>query len=196
MLKRKRKMEFILAQVFGGIALAIVCVGYFLKSKGSFMITQVVANVFYSLAFFVVGEFVGGSLVCVSIARCVYIYIAEKVNFKYMLHFLPIFIASYIALTVIFWGNAFDIMPLIASTIFTIGYVLKDLQKMRILLIFPNAILVAYNILTTTYVSALLDFIEVIVIVVAILKFHFEAKKIENRGQVDIRKVFDNIEKH
>lgn len=189
-------MEFILAQVFGGIALAIVCVGYFLKSKGSFMITQVIANVFYSLAFFVVGEFVGGSIVCVSIVRCVYIYISEKENFKYMLHFLPIFVVAYVALAIVFWQNAFDLMPLIASTIFTIGYILKDLQTMRIVLIFPNVILVAYNIFTTTYVSALLDFIEVIVIIVAILKFHIEAKKTESVGQIDIRKVYDNIEKH
>lgn len=170
-------MEFILAQAFGGIALVIVCVGYFLRSKAKFMITQVLSDVFYSLAFFVVGEFVGGSIVCVSILRCIYIYIAESKNFKYMHHFLPIFIAAYVVLTAVFWENAFDLMPLFSSILFTIGYVMKNLQAMRCLLIVPNVVLVVYNILTTTYVSAVLDFVEVVVIVTAILKFYFEEKR-------------------
>ncbi len=170
-------MEFILAQVFGGIALVIVCVSYFLKSKGSFLVSQIISDVFYSLAFFVVGEFVGGSIVCVSILRCIYIYFAENKNFKYMHHLLPIFIAAYVVLTAVFWENAFDLMPLFSSILFTIGYVMKNLQAMRCLLIVPNVVLVVYNILSTTYVSAALDFVEVVVIICAILKFYFEEKK-------------------
>ena len=71
-------------------------------------------------------------------------------------------------------------MPLIASILFTIGYTIKNLQTMRYFLIIPNAVLVIYNILTTTYTSALLDFIEIIVIVVAIVKFYMDSKRIKN----------------
>ncbi|MBP3619636.1 MAG: YgjV family protein [Clostridia bacterium] len=170
-------MEFILAQVFGGIALVIVCVGYFLKTKGTFMITQVVGNLFYACAFFVVGSYVGAGLVGISIFRCLYIYFAEKFNFKFKLHLLPIFIVMYIAMTVLFWEGALDLLALSSSILFTIGYIIKDMQVMRYVLIIPNALLVIYNVLATTYVSAVLDFIEIMVIVAAIVKFYYERRK-------------------
>ena len=171
-------MEFVLAQVLGGVALVLICISYFLKSKSKFMILQTTANFFYASAFFVVKAYVGAGLVMISIFRCIYLYIAEKKSFKYTVHFLPVFIALYIATTIIFWDNVFDFMPLISSTLFTIAFTIKNLQTMRYVLIVPNTLLVIYNILTTTYASALLDFIEIIVIVVAIIKFHNENKKI------------------
>ncbi len=173
-------MNFILAQILGGIALILVCIGYFLKTKSAFMIIQTIANFFYASAFFVVGAYVGAGLVMISLFRCVYLYVVEKKSFKYTLHFLPIFIVLYIITTIIFWNNPFDFMPLITSTLFTIGFTIKNLQNMRYILIIPNAILVAYNIFTTTYTSALLDLIEIIVIVVAIIKFNIDNKRIKN----------------
>ena len=173
-------LEFILAQILGGIALILVCIGYFLKTKSAFMIIQTIANFFYASAFFVVGAYVGAGLVMISLFRCIYLYIAEKKSFKYTLHFLPIFIVLYIVTTIIFWNNPFDFMPLIASTLFTIGFTIKNLQTMRYVLIIPNAVLVIYNILTTTYTSAMLDFIEIIVIIVAIMKFYRDSRRIKN----------------
>ena len=170
-------MNFILAQIFGIIALILVCIGYFLKTKSRFMIIQIIANFFYASAFFVVNAYVGAIITTISIFRCIYLYFAEKKSFKYTLHFLPIFVALYITTTILFWSTPFDIMPLISSIMFTLGYTIKNMQKMRCILIIPNIILVIYNIFTTTYASALLDFLEFIVIIVSIIKFHIQNKK-------------------
>ena len=169
-------MGFILAQILGGIALVLVCIGYFVRTKSTFLILQSVANFFYASAFFVVGAYVGAGLVIISLFRCLYIYIAEKKDFKYILHFLSIFVVLYIVFTIVFWNNIFDLFPLIASLLFTLGYMVKNLQVMRYILLIPNTIYVLYNILTTTYTSALLDFVEVVVILIAILKFHLDEK--------------------
>ena len=170
-------LGFILAQVFGAIALILVCIGYFVKQKTTFMFIQVVANIFYAGAFLVVGAFVGAGLVTISIFRCIYLFIAEKKQFKYTVHFLPIFIALYITTTILLWKSPLDLMPLTTSTLFTLAYAVKNMQIMRYILLVPNSMLVVYNILTTTYTSALLDFIEVIVIIIALIKFHNESKK-------------------
>ena len=170
-------MAFILAQIFGGIALLIICIGYFVKQKSTFLLTQVAGNFFYALAFLVVEAYVGFGLVMISLFRCIYIYLAEKYSFKYLIHFLSVFIVLYIVTTFIFWGSPFDLMPLVSSILFTVGYTIHNMQLMRYILIIPNALLVIYNILTTTYVSALLDFIEVLVILVAIIKFYKENKE-------------------
>ena len=164
-------LSFILAQIFGFVALILVCIGYFLKSKTSFLMLTVFANFFYALAFFVVGAFVGGALTFISIGRCLYLYFAEKHNFKYTLHFLSIFIVLYIASTIIFWASPLDLMAILSSSFFTLGYAIKNMQTMRYVLLIPNSLLVIYNILATTYTSAILDFIEIIVIIVAIIQF-------------------------
>lgn len=170
-------MEFILAQIFGAISLILICIGYFLKKKSQFLIIQIVANIFYAGAFVVVGAFVGAGLTMISTLRCVYIYVAEKKEFKYKLHLLPIFVVTYIVTTIIFWQSPYDLMPLLTSTMFTIGFAFKDLQKMRYFLLMPNIILVVYNVLVSTYTSALLDALEVVIIIVAIIRYHYMSKK-------------------
>ena len=162
-------MEFILAQVLGGVALILACIGYFLKERNKFLLIQLIANGFYAGAFLVVGAYVGGLLTLVSIARCLYLFFAEKYTFKYTYHFIPVFIGLYVLITILFWATWWDIMPLITSTLFTIGFTIKNLQLGKLILIIPNIILVIYNILITTYTSAFLDFIEMIVILLAFL---------------------------
>ena len=174
-------IQFILAQVFGAVALVIICIGYFVKTKPIFLLTQVAGNFFYALAFFVVGAYVGAALVMISLFRCIYIYISEKYSFRYLIHFLSIFIVAYIVTTILFWDTVFDLMPLSSSILFTIGYTISNLQTMRYILIVPNSILIVYNILTTTYTSALLDFIEVVVIVIAIVKHYQDNKPTKKR---------------
>ena len=170
-------INFILAQVFGFVALILVCIGYFLKSKTSFLMLTVFANLFYALAFFVVGAYVGGALTFISIGRCLYLYFAEKKNYKYTYQFLSIFIVFYVVSTIIFWAIPLDLIALLSSTLFTIGYAIKNMQTMRYILLIPNSLLVVYNILATTYTSAILDFLEIIVIIVAIIKFSKHKKE-------------------
>lgn len=165
-------MNFILAQILGICALITVCIGYFLKDKSKFLISQVIGNFFYSSAFLVVEAYVGGVIVLISLIRCIYLYYAEKYNFKYTKHFLSIFIVLFIILGIVFWDNPYDFIPMITGTIFTIGYSLKNLQLTRHILILPNVMLVIYNILCKTYTNAILDTIEVIVIITAIIKFN------------------------
>ena len=170
-------MDFILAQILGIIALIFVSIGYFLKNKESFLKFQIVSNFFYAAAFFVIGSYVGAFIVMISNFSCLYLYFSEKKSFKYKLHFLPIFVIAYAIITIVFWKNTFDFIPLITSIMFTFGLTIKNLQSMRYFLIIPNALLVVYNILTSTYASALLDFIEIVVIICAIVKFYKNGNK-------------------
>ena len=164
-------MNFILAQVFGSIALILVAIGYFAKSKSGFLIYQVVADFFYALAFFVVDAWTAGIITIISMIRCIYLYFQDKKNFKYNTYYLLGFVSLYILTTILFWEGFFDLMPLVTSIMFTFGYEIKNMQVMRYFLIIPNVILVVYNILTTTYASALLDFMEIVVDIASILKF-------------------------
>ena len=47
----------------------------------------------------------------------------------------------------------------------------RNIYITRILMILPNFMIAIYNLLNMTYTNALLDFIEIIVLIYAILKF-------------------------
>ena len=164
-------MEFIIAQILGGIALVLVCIGYFVKQKPLFLILQIIANVFYGGAFLILNSLSAGIITLVSTLRCIYIFVAEKYKFKYIFHFLFIFFSAYIVIGILFWQNWFDFIPIITAILFTIGYYVKNLNLMRYILLVPNAMLVFYCIMCKTYTSAVLDFIEFVVIIIAIIKF-------------------------
>ena len=73
-------------------------------------------------------------------------------------------------MTIAFWCSWTEIIPLITSILFSIAYAIKDLQKLRYVSLNPNIILVCFNIYSFTFVSSLLDFIEVLIIITAIVK--------------------------
>ena len=161
----------ILAQIFGFVALLLICYSYFSKSKLVFHILQTIADIFYGSAYFFVNSNVAGFITLISAMRCVYLLFAEKYEFKYTYHFLSIFILGYGAMTIVFWQSWTDLIPLCTSILFTIAYAVKDLQKLRYFSLIPNIILIGFNIYSFTYVSAVLDFIEVVIITIAIIKY-------------------------
>lgn len=170
-------MNFIISQILGGIALILVCIGYFVKKKSIFLVIQIIANVFYASSYVFLNVLTAGIITIISTIRCIFIYFSEKHNFKQSAYFIPIFIIGYIIVGTVFWQNIFDIIPIISGTIFTIAFFIKDLNLMRYILILPNLLLVIFGILTSAYTVALLDAIEVVVLFVAIIKFHYQNKK-------------------
>ena len=164
-------MEFIISQVLGFIALILVCIGYFVKSRQTFLLIQIVANIFYAGAFLVQSSLVGGIITLISTLRCVYLLICEKKNFQKTLYFLPVFIVLYVVTTVLLFENISDIIPIVTATMFTLAFYIKDLQTTRYICILPNLLLIFYNVLCLTFTSALLDFVEVVVLIIAIVKF-------------------------
>ena len=54
---------------------------------------------------------------------------------------------------------------------------IKDLKKLKLLLIVPNVILILYNILVKTYSNALLDLIDSLALIAAVIKSFVDSKK-------------------
>ena len=176
-------LYIILAQVFGAVALGLICFSYFVKNKLKFFLLQIGGDLFYGLAYFVVDSRVAGLITLLSTCRCVYLYFAEKYNFKYKNHCLIVFILGYISLGIAFWTSWVDIVPIITASMFTVAYACKNLQLLRSLSLIPNIVLIVFNIYSFAFVSSILDLIETIVLIVAIIKFsrkkHDNAKDIE-----------------
>lgn len=171
---------FILSQVLGGIALVIICTSYFLQVKKTFLLFQIAANFFYGCSFLALGSFVAGLITLVSLIRCIFLFYSDKLPVKCIHLVLPLFIACYIAIAVIFWSGWLDIIPIFTAICFTYAFSIKEQQMTRYFCLVPNALLVIYAFIWQAYLNAILDLIEIIVLVCAIIKFH---RKQKNKSQ-------------
>lgn len=190
-------INFLISQILGFIALIICAIGYFVKSKPKFLIMQTIANVFYAMSFLWLGVLSAGIITIISTFRCVFIFYSEKFNFKHTIYYLTIFIVLYIITTIFTWESALDIIPVISGTIFTYAYYIKNLKLMRYLLLIPNTILSIFSFCSQTFTNAMLDGLEVIVIIVSIINNEIQDKKNKKQNiEVVKRPVEDKDKKH
>ena len=169
-------MNFILAQVMGGIALLISLISIFSKDKKYYFTMQVVVNVFYALSFIFNGGLVAGINSLISVMRVLILYIFERKKITPPKYLILVFSACYVTVGAIFFARPLDVITMITPIMFTVAMWMKNMQLVRYVMILPNVLLSIYALLLQVYTSAILDAIEAIVLIIAIVKFHLQAK--------------------
>ena len=171
--------NFILTQIFGGIALILVCFSYFVKNKKYFLLIQVFANIFYAGAFLFQNLFVAGFNTIVSIVRTAIFYLYFKSDKNNIPIYVPlIFTGIYILNFIVFYTSMLDITALFTSIVFTFALYIKNMQTTRCVSLLPNIVLCVYNFVNRCYSSSVLDLIESVVIIVSIIYYHIKSKKV------------------
>ncbi len=161
----------------GGIALILIFISYFFNKKEIFLFVQIFANFFYALSFIFVNALVGGLNTLISIIRILILYFYIKKGKDPPIIFIPLFAIIYIIIGVIFIKDYYDIITIITPILFTIAMWMKNMQITRYYLIIPNLLLIIYSIINTAYTSAILSFVEILILVIAILKQKRISKK-------------------
>ncbi len=168
---------FILSQIFGFVALLLVCLSYYFDNKKSFLAYQIIGNIFYSASFLTLNVFVGGINTIISTIRVAVLYFFERKDKKPPLLLYITFALLYLYSGVIFFQDGLDILAIVAYEIFNIAMFARKIELTRILMVLPNFIIVIYNILNFTFTNAILDCVEIIVLIFAIFKFGLKNKR-------------------
>ena len=169
----------------GGVALIIYLISYFFKERKNFLIFQFVGDLFYALSYIFDGSLVAGINTFISMACVLVLFILTEKKKEAKIYLFFIFASLYIINGAIFFTDAFDLIPIITSVLFTMGYFAKTMKLTKIFMLIPNIFLVVYGIARGVYTSALLDAIECVVIISAIiereiyLKSHKDAREWE-----------------
>lgn len=169
-------MNFILAQIMGGIALLITSISIFSKNKKYYFAMQVVVNVFYALSFIFNGGLVAGINSLISVMQVLILFIFEKKKITPPKYLILVFSACYVTVGTIFFARPLDVITMITPIMFAVAMWMKNMQLVRYMLILPNVLLSVYALLLQVYTSAILDAIEASVLVIAIVKFHLQYK--------------------
>ena len=162
---------FWLSQVFGLIALILVCISYQFNNKAKFLALQILANTFYASSFLALNVLVGGANTIISLIRVAVLFLFERKDKSPPIYVYIIFFLLYIGSGILCWQSPLDIIAIISFEIFNIAMFVRKIHLTRLLMVLPNIMIATYNFLLMTYTNALLDLIEISVLVYAIIKF-------------------------
>lgn len=164
-------VRFIIAQILGMLALILVCFSYAFNDKKKFLAYQILSNLFYASSFLVLSVLVGGVNTIISIARVSTLYIIERKDKRPPLELYVLFSLLYLLSGNLFYQSPLDIMAIVAYEMFNMAMFIRDIEVTRFMMVLPNIIIVIYNIFSSTFTNALLDFVEITVLVCMIVRF-------------------------
>ena len=182
-----------LSFVMSTIALVLYSCSYFFNNKRNYLILQLSGNVFLSLSYMLIGSFFTMVAVIIGIARGLICYLYEKRDKR-----VPVFwivslciasILTYIIINTVILSQAsiWDFLYLFASCMYAITFAIRNLKVMRYMVLIPHASAVAYNLLIKAPISSAISYgIELVVTVVAIIKYEINKAKSKNK-QVENR---------
>ena len=177
-----------LSFVMSTIALALYSFSYFFNSKRNYLILQLIGNFFLSMSYLLIGSYFTMIAIIIGIARGLICYIYEKKDRKVPLYWIIglcfASILSYIIINTVILSqaSAWDVLYLFASCMYAVTFAIRNLRVMRYLVLLPHTSAVLYNLLIHAPISSAISYgIELIVTVVAIIKYEVTKGKNKNK---------------
>ncbi|MBQ7399311.1 MAG: YgjV family protein [Clostridia bacterium] len=174
-----------LSFILSTAALAMYSLSYFFNNKKSYLILQVVGNVFLSLSYLMMGAYFTMVSVVIGIGRGLICYRYEKLNREVpffvitALCFVTVF--NYIVINYVILSGAaspWDILYMIASCMYAISFAIRNIKLMRYVVLIPHMCAIAYNLLVNAPISSAISYgIEFAITIVVIVKFHIQEKR-------------------
>lgn len=173
-----------LAFVLSATALVLYSASYFFNSKKQYLILQVCGNAFLSLSYCVLGAYFTMVSVILGIVRGLVFYVYEKKDKKapisVVLGLCALTVLSYLIINclIVPQHSPWDIIYLIASLMYVITLAIRNISVMRYTVLIPHSCAVLYNILIKAPISSAISYgIELLVTVVAIIRYEFPKRK-------------------
>ena len=174
----------ILAFLTSFVAMSLIVASYFFTAKRTYLFFQALGIVFLISSYFFGGEYFATIGLAIGLLRTLTYYHFEK-NGKTA----PIELAFlFSALTIVGYGfvNFFllksvqllDLICLVALVLYAFIFRIRDLKKVRFLVLIPTGLSLFYNVLVGAAIFTILSYaFELGANVVAIIKYHFPKRK-------------------
>ncbi|MBQ8872312.1 MAG: YgjV family protein [Bacilli bacterium] len=166
-------MSVVIGNIISLLASALMTYSGYIKSKGKFLIVQIVQMSLSALSNFILGGITGTIINLVNIIRNVLCY-KNKLN-KYS---IILILTLSISLSLYFNNlNFIGLLPLLSTILYTTLMNIKDIKKFKYLTITTMLLWLIYDICIMNYVSALFDLLTIGSNSIAIYQLKNIAKK-------------------
>lgn len=166
-------MSVVIGNIISLLASVLMTYSGYIKSKGKFLIVQIVQMSLSALSNFILGGITGTIINLVNIIRNVLCY-KNKLN-KYS---IILILTLSISLSLYFNNLSFiGLLPLLSTILYTTLMNIKDIKKFKYLTITTMLLWLIYDICIMNYVSALFDLLTIGSNSIAIYQLKNIAKK-------------------
>lgn len=180
--------DFVISTVASFIALVLYSLSYFFKSKRHYLVLQGSGNVCLAISFLLLGEYFTMVSVVIGILRAVVCYYYEARNRRVpiwaIVTLCSMIIASFFVVNTLILKTAkpWDILYLVASCLYAVVFTIRNLTVMRYVVLVPHVLSIAYNLIIQSPIFTAISYtIELLVTVVAIIKFRLQDKRDEKK---------------
>ena len=156
-------------QLIGLFAFCILVLSFYKKNVISILVYQTTANLIYFLHYFLLGGLTGAFISAISsIRNIVFIKYKNKIV-------IPIFIALYLIVTIVFYENIYSTFPLIANSIYLIFMVFNNKKHLLIGEIISASLWLMYSIFVLSYSGMITE--SILIVSNTILLMRLRSKK-------------------
>ena len=171
-------IQFYIAQGIGFIGMVVMFIAFQQNDKRKLLWVQASASAVFTAHFLLLGAFTGMGMNLVSIPRN--LIFARKPAKKQQLIWTAVFIAAFAAFGIITWDTVFSLFPVIAMSLSTIVFSLKEPRYIRFLSLPISGFWITYNIISFSIAGVLTEAFVICSILIAIVRFDI-LKRTENK---------------
>lgn len=164
-------MENLLIQIIGALAVLLWVISVQQKKQYKILFLQALANLMYTIQYFLLGVFTAGSMNLVSCGRCFLFYKKRKEKKNIPKIYLIGFILSLVTLGIITYENKLSLIPIIITIFYTISSYMKNSNWLRIIFLVAAFIWVYYNYTVGAYVCIIGNILEIISGSISLIRF-------------------------
>lgn len=144
-------MEFYLAQAISVLTAIVAIIMMQFKSMSKILFCQVLANLLTASTYFLLGGFSGAGICFVAIAQSVVMFLYNKKGIKPHTAVVALFIALYIACSVVYYQSLVDVLSAMAAVCFAVSIVQQKPAASRMWYVFNPLCWLTYDLFTAAY---------------------------------------------
>ena len=164
-------MNFLIVQLIGVIASITLMISYHQKEKGQILLVQIISLAAFTVHYYFLDGLTGAVCNAICLILFVIIYIHDKkTDGKNKGILIAIMIPALIFIAIFTWKNIFSILPIFASVIALIGFLLDDENTIRIIGTLCAISWLIYSIIYQSYSVIFFQTITIISTIIAIIK--------------------------
>lgn len=172
-------VEFIIAQIIGGIGIVFSILSFQQKERKYYLLCQIVTLMMFIIQLLMLGGYTGAVVNTISLIRAIVFACSEK---KWASSpALPFIFA--LALTVagiLTWQNIWSILPIIAALLSTAAQWMKKTKHSRIISLFVSPCWLTYDLIHGSFSGILNEILALTSIIIGIIRHDINKKESHN----------------
>ena len=161
----------IVANLFGTIAVIIWALSIQNKEKEKILIFQTIANIFYTIQYFILKSTTASLLCLISAIRCIVFSKEETKNNKISNKTFAFFLIIALIIGILTFKNILDIIPITCTVLYMYSLLQNNIKITRYIFIIAAIFLMYYNYQVVAYIAIIGNIMDIVSAIISIIRF-------------------------